>query len=885
MDPHAAVIQDILKSQQVTPERGLSARDAGERLDRMGPNRLREHKQRGPLAIFVEQFKSLVILLLLAAAAAAFAFDRVIESIAIGVALLVNAVVGFGMEYQATRSMSALRELGGITARVRRDGKIKNLNAAQLVPGDIVLLEAGDRVTADLRLIEAANLQLDESALTGESVPVDKSTNVLEKDVELAARTNMAYKGTNITGGSGAGVVVATGMDTAIGHISALVEESEEESTPLEKRLEALGRRLIVLTLALAVLVAAAGLLAGHDPVTILETAIALAVAAVPEGLPVVATIALAKGMRRMARSNAIVKKLSAVEALGSATAILTDKTGTLTENRLKFSRLSLMGRDISYDWKTKTFGDYGDPVKQDTEFRRSMEIGVLCSNASLDDDGATGDPIEVALLEAAESAAITREALVKEYPEEREEAFSSETNMMATIHRAGNRFRYAVKGAPEAVVAAATFVANGSDSRPLDETARRHWLEKNETLASRGLRLLALAEKYETTKKEEPYTGLTIIGLAGLLDPPRAGVADAIGACRRAGIRVIMVTGDHAATASHIGEKLGITGPDRPAPIEGKELGNRKTMNERERQLFRSAAIFARVDPEQKLNIVSLEQEAGAVVAMTGDGINDAPALKKADVGIAMGRRGTEVAREAADMVLRDDAFTTIVTAIEQGRTIFNNIRKFIVYLLSGNLGEIIAVSASAVAGAPIPLLPLQILYINFVNDVLPALALGTTPSDRSVMEQPPRKRRQPLVSAHSWFAIVGYGVIIAGSALLALAGALLWLDLPLPAAVTVSFLTFGFARLWHVFNMRSVETGVFRNAITANGFIWLSLTVGIILLLAAVYLPILGPLLGTKNPGAAGWLVVIVCSLLPLFIIQVMKRKRLLWESHWME
>lgn len=885
MEPYAAPIEEILREQQVDPASGLTAAQARERLERSGPNRITERKRRGAVAIFLSQFKSVVILLLLGAAVTAAVFGRFLEAAAIAVALLVNAIVGFTMEYQAVRSMSALQRLGALTTRVRRDGSVRGIDAEQLVPGDIVLLEAGDRVTADLRLVETANLHCDESTLTGESVPAGKTTAPLEAPVELADRANMAFKGTAITSGTGVGVVIATGMETAIGRVSTLVAESQEEMTPLEKRLEALGRRLAILTFVIAVLVALAGLLAGHNAVTMLETAIALAVAAVPEGLPVAATVALARGMRRMARRNAIVKQLSSVEALGAATTIMTDKTGTLTENRMTLALVALQDRDWARDEHTGTYSADGQiAVGESATLRAALEVGTLCSNASLDRNGGTGDPLEVALLAGASAGlGISRAALLKRYPECREEAFSSDTNMMATVHEAGDRFRYAVKGAPEAVIAACDSIAGDSGPVPLTAATRKEWLRRNHRLASEGLRVLALAEKYADIADAEPYHNLALIGLAGLADPPRKGVAEAIAACRDAGIRVVMITGDHAATAAYIGAQLGIRQPEGENPVEGKELVSGTPLGDKERRRLLSTSIFARVNPEQKLDIITLRQKAGEVVAMTGDGINDAPALKKADVGIAMGRRGTEVARAAADMVLRDDAFTTIVAAVAQGRTIFDNIRKFIVYLLSGNLGEIIAVSAAAVAGAPIPLLPLQILYINFVNDILPALALGTSRSDPAVMRRPPRPRSEALLPPHGWAAVFGYGLIIAGSALLALAGALLWLDLPLPAAVTVSFLTFGFARLWHVFNMRSSGSTLLRNSITRNVLVWLALAVGCALLIAAVYLPLLGSALRTANPGVSGWLLTFACSLLPVVTVQPMKRFELLWESTW--
>ena len=884
--PGSADTASVLDRFDTDPEQGLSRHEVHRRRARYGPNRLVEARSRGALRILVDQFKSLVILLLIAAAVAAFAFDRTVEAVAIGIALLVNGAVGFVMEFQAVRSMAALKRLGGLKTRVRRQGGERSIPADQLVPGDVVRLEAGDQVPADLRIIESEELTCDESALTGESVPVAKASDPVSPQAGLADQTGMAFKGTAITRGAGVGVVVATGMDTEIGRIAALVESSEGELTPLERRLESLGRRLVGLTLVIAVLVAGVGLLAGHPLVTMLETAIALAVAAVPEGLPVVATVALARGMHRMAARNALVKRLAAVESLGAATTILSDKTGTLTENRMTLGRVVLPGESIEVLSSEGRFERDGETLDPDTDdrLRRALEVAVLCNNASL--DGVTGgDPMEKALLRGGQLAGLERDDLLEDWPEEREEPFSSDTMMMSTVHAADAGYRHAVKGAPEAVIDRCKAELGPEGQSRLDDAGRDRWHQINEEMAADGLRVLALAERYTDEPGAASYEEMTLLGLVGLFDPPREGVREAVAACREAGIRVLMVTGDQPATAAHIARELGISEDDAPPPVHGSTLRPPQDMDEATRERDLATAVFARVSPEQKLDIVGLHQQHGAVVAMTGDGVNDAPALKKADVGIAMGQRGTDVAREAADMVLRDDAFTTIVAAIRMGRNIFDNIRRFIVYLLSGNLGEIMAVSAAAAAGAPLPLLPLQILYINFVNDVLPSLALGVNRGEESVMRRPPRERTEALVSPAGWAAVFGYGFLIAATALGALAAAILWLGLGVEAAVTVSFLTFGFARLWHVFNMRAADSGWFINPITRNPFVWVALAVGVALLLAAVYLPVLGDVLGTVDPGPGGWALVIGFSLLPLLIIQPMKAARLLWEGRWLD
>ncbi len=884
--PWAEGADEVLAHFGSDPEKGLSHRDVHRQREIHGLNRLEEARTRGPLGILLDQFKSLVILILMAAALAALAFDREVEAIAIGVALLVNGAVGFVMEYQAIRSMAALKRLGMMKAQVRRGGRETTVPVESLVPGDVVLLAAGDQVPADLRLVQAEGLACDESALTGESVPVFKDVPAVESGAGLAERRNMAFKGTAITQGTAVGLVTATGMHTELGRVASMVQAAEGDLTPLERRLEYLGRRLVALTFLVAVLVAAMGLIAGRPLMAMLETAIALAVAAVPEGLPVVATVALARGMHRMAARNAVVKRLVAVESLGAATTILSDKTGTLTENRMTVSLIAVSGEEFTRDPASGEFrlDNQTLSLEENGRLRRSLETAVLCNNIE-GGDQAGGDPTEMALIQAGEDAGISRSALLEQCPEVREEPFSSESMKMATVHADGSAYRYTIKGAPDAVIECCTAVAREQVDQSLDDAVRREWMERNDTLAESGLRVLALADKHADNPDEAPYEDLTLVGLIGLFDPPRAGVRDAVAACRHAGIRVLMVTGDQPATAAHIAHKLGITGKDEPPPVHGSALKSPEDLTASERERVLAASVFARVSPEQKLDLVALHQQAGAVVAMTGDGINDAPALKKADVGVAMGQRGTDVAREAADMVLRDDAFTTIVAAIRHGRTIFDNIRRFIVYLLSGNLGEIMAVSAAAAAGAPLPLLPLQILYINFVNDVLPCLALGMGRSEETVMRRPPRKRSEALVTRAGWFAVFGYGFIIAASALAAMAVAMLGLGLPTEAAVTVSFLTFGFARLWHIFNMRSADSGLWNNPITRNPFVWLSIAVGLGLLVAAVYLPVLGDVLGTVNPGLAGWVTVLVFSLLPVVIVQPMKQARLLWEGRWID
>ena len=877
---HREPVEAVIANLDTTLETGLSTGEVHARRNRYGPNRLPESRGPGIGRILLNQIESLVVILLFSAAVAAAAFGSTIEAIAILAALLVNTVVGFAMEWRAVRAMEALERMGTAQVHVRRDGKTYRIGADQLVPGDIVVLEAGDMIMADMRLAESNRLQCNESALTGESVAVDKVTEPLAEDqLPIADRRNMAYAGTAVTQGSGTAVVVATGLATELGEIARLVSESGQAITPLEKRLDRLGQRLIWLTLVVAVLVAGAGMLAGTDLRLMVETAIAMAIAAVPEGLPVVATLALAQGMLRMASRNALVKRLSAVETLGSANVIFTDKTGTLTQNHMTLSRVTLDRGTVDLGNDTFQLGETGIDPEQTPELRAFLETASLCNNASVESHGAVGDPTEIALLEAAAGAGFGRPTLLESWPETREVSFDPAVNMMATYHRVDDGFRVALKGAPESVIDACVRVLTADGERELDEEERQAWMQRSEALAADGLRTLMLAQKVADADTGEPYEGLTLLGVAGLHDPPRPGIRETIAACQEAGIRLVMVTGDHDATARAVAREIGIAGTDAPA-TDPAILDRLDDLTSAERTSLLAQGVFARISPRQKLELIQLYQEDGWVVGMIGDGVNDAPGLKKADIGIAMGKRGTEVAREAADMVLKDDAFATIVDAVRHGRTIFQNIRRFIVYLLSGNLGEILAISAAAMVAAPLPMLPLQILYINFVSDVMPALALGLNRSETGIMDRPPRDPTEPILMRRHWSAIGGYAVIIAAAALAAFAVALLVLELDTAMAVTISFLTFGFARLWHVFNMRSSRSPLVINEVTRNGFIWAAVGIGVLLLLVATYFAPLAGILGVTPPGGREWLLILGFSLLPLLVVQVLKHLELWWE-----
>lgn len=864
--PWSRSAEEILDELSVSTEDGLSADEAARRLLHFGPNQLSESRPRSLLSLLLDQFKSIVVILLIVVGVLAIVLDDALEGMAIFSVVALNALVGFLTEWRATRSMEALRRLGHVDTIVVRDGQMMELPASELVPGDIVILEGGDVVTADMRLIESAELQADESPLTGESLPVSKGTENVAAQARVMDRHNMLFKGTALTSGSAKAVVVGTGYETEIGQIANLVSKASAQATPLEKRLDALAARLVWIVLLIAALVAVAGFAAGRDIWLAIEVAIVLAVAAIPEGLPIVATIALARGMWRMANRNALIARLSAVETLGATGMILTDKTGTLTENRMSVTSIRLA------DLELEVVGTQKPELSDSTEqLGGLLEVAALCNNASfrVEENGAVdavGDATEIALLQLAAKYAIVRPALIQQRPETREYAFDPPTKRMATVHESQDGFLVAVKGAAEAILPLCQEELGATGSRALTAEARGAWLRQVDELGSRGLRTLAFARKLSSTEDSDPYVGLTLLGIVGLEDPPRQGVLEAIQQCHAAGIDVAMVTGDHPATARHIATQVGIVPADASEDLFLSGDAFELPRDEHSLARLLQVRVFSRFTPTQKLQLMGLHQRNGQVVAMTGDGVNDAPALKKADIGIAMGIRGTDVAKEASDMVLQDDEFGTIVVAVSHGRAIFENIRKFVVYLLSCNISEIIVVSLATLVSAPLPLLPLQILFLNLVTDVFPALALGVCEGAPDLMQEKPRAPQEEVVTRRHWQRIVIHGAIIAMTVLVAMAIAINYLEFSTARAVTVSFCTLALAQLWHVFNMRSNISEPFYNEITRNLWVWAAIAVCIILILLAVYVPLLATVLQLEHPGLDGWLLIVIMSLVPL-------------------
>lgn len=857
-DVHALPAADVAAHLQTNLEAGLSKHEAQARLENFGGNLLSVHRRRNLLLILLSQLKSPVVWLLLAAMLLAAAFRGGFEVATIGVVVILNTLIGFFSEWRAERAMESLRALGTPNAVVVRDGMRQIVPAETLVPGDIVIVEAGDIIPADMRIGSAAGLSVDESTLTGESLAQEKSETAVEPNTPLPDRDSMLHRGTAVTHGVGRGIVTATGMNTELGHITRLVSGVAPQKTPLEEQLGRLSWQLTLLTLIIAAGLTLAGLARGQDLFLVVETTVALAVAAIPEGLPVVATLALARGMWRMANSNALVERLAAVETLGAATLICTDKTGTLTENRMTVSEI----------WTAEGGrGSHSADRPIDAAMTEALEAAVLCNNADFGPDGKPlGDPMETALLRAAQESGIDPTALRGSHPRLKEIPFNSTRKMMATSHGATDKgtgpTTVIVKGAPEVVLEACNMLPEDRDA----------WRNRTVDMASDGLRVIAVACKRQIHLAEEPFEDLTFLGLIGMEDPPRADIHEAIAACHAAGIRVVMMTGDHAVTARNIAMDVGLVGEDARV-VDGEALGTLADLSEEKREDVRRADIFARVSPAQKYDLVRLHQEAGEIVAMTGDGVNDAPALKQADIGVAMGIRGTQVAREAAAMVLRDDAFSTIVAAIREGRVIFRNIQRFTAYLLSCNLSEIMLVAGAIACGLPLPLTPLQILFLNLVTDMFPAFALGLAKGDAGVLRSKPRMPDKPLLTRPLWTLVIGLGTSIALATLTAFLLALTVLKSSPTEAVTVSFLTLALAQLWNVFNMRDPRSAIIRNDIVLSGLIWAALALCIAILGIALYTPAIRSVLTITPPSPDLWLLILAASLVPLLIGQIGK------------
>lgn len=856
-EPFALASTEVLHQSGVDKEVGLSSAEAKQRLTTFGLNKIEQDKSTPWWQLLFNQFKSPLVLLLLVATGLSFFFQEWLDGFAIIAVILINAIIGFSMEFQAGQSMKALKKLAAVSCKVKRNAKIIQINAEEIVPGDLVFLEAGDLVPADLRIYHHAHLQADESSLTGESAPVNKTDAALPENTLLADRKNMLYSGTFITKGNAWGVVMSTGLNTELGKISSLVHSATQAATPLEEKLEELSRQLIKITVALVVIIFFSGWLAGRDVFLMLKTSIALAVAAIPEGLPIVATIALANGMIKMARQNVIVKRLSAVETLGGTSIICTDKTGTLTENRMTVAQDDASGKT----WKTN---------------ERIREAAILCNTAEIDRLGnEIGDALETALLKAIEPFHHISDTR-KKFPKLSEEPFSSETKRMATAHQHGTKVLVYAKGAAEEIIRLCHTYEHNSSVASLSPEVKKNLLLEAERMATKGYKVIAFAYAEHDSAPADLFSQLTFLGFVCLIDPPRKDARQAIQECASAGINVVMVTGDQPATAKEIAHQLSMKSEHEVIP--GAMMKPYKELDESDRKAWLSTSVFARVSPAQKLDLVSVYQDAKYIVAMTGDGVNDAPALKKADIGVAMGLRGTQVAQEVADMVIKDDSFASIVAAIRQGRIIFENIRKFVIYLLSCNLSELLIISTASILNLHFQLFPLQILYINIITDVIPALALGMTEGNSSIMKHHPRNKNEAIIDKARWKAVFTYSLVITVSCLAAVlvgheithSGKNILAD----DCNNILFFSLIGTQLLHTLNMNSGRGNFFRSEVVRNRYVWLAIAICIVLLVLSAKIPTVEKVLDIKAISGFDLLIISSSSLFSLLVIQLTKQ-----------
>jgi len=855
-----------------TDEHGLSQAAAAKRLEQYGHNALNQQKSTSLLQKFIAQFKDFMIIVLLVAALIAAFTGEAVDAIIILLVVVLNAVFGVFQEAKAEEAINALKEMAAPDATVLRDGQLQTVKSDDLVPGDIVSLEAGDIVPADLRLIESASLKVEESALTGESVPVEKQAETLTADdLAIGDRVNMAYMNSNVTYGRGTGIVVATGMQTEVGRIAGMIEAADETTTPLQANLTQLGKSLTILILVIAAVVFGIGMVRGSESlINMLLTAISLAVAAIPEGLPAIVTITLALGTQRMAKRHALVRKLPAVETLGSTDIIASDKTGTLTQNKMTVEKLYVNQELVD-----------AKPTHLATDSHLA-QVMILSNDTKIMTDGLAGDPTETALVQYNLDQAYPVDQLLKTLPRVGEVPFDSERKLMSTIHPLANgKFLVAVKGAPDELLKRVTAVEINGDVTPITKAIRDQILATNHELATQALRVLMFAYKEitavpATLNSETVENDLVFAGMVGMIDPERPEVEQAVIEAKSAGIRPLMITGDHRDTAEAIAVRLGIIDAgDDAAVITGAELDELSDA-EFDKKVS-DYSVYARVAPEHKVRIVNAWQHRGKVVAMTGDGVNDAPALKAADIGIGMGITGTEVSKGASDMVLADDNFATIVVAVEEGRKVFANIQKAIQYLLSANLGEVLTLFMMTMLGWQI-LAPVHILWINLVTDTLPAIALGVEPTEKNIMKHQPRGRQSNFFSGGVFSSIIYQGLLEGGITLL-----VYWLALTYPVhasaslahadALTMAFITLGLIQLFHAFNSKSIHQSLFTVGLFRNKFFNWAIVIAFALLAMTVVVPGFNSIFHVTPLDAYQWGIILAASLSMVIIVEIVK------------
>jgi Ca2+-transporting ATPase len=868
---HTETIGAVCDELESDLERGLSQRQVEERQRTVGPNQIEDASTVRPWVLFVNQFRDFMVLVLLAATAISFALGETGDALTIVAIVVMNAILGFFQEYRAEQSVATLKALTAPMARVWRDGQLQEIPARELVPGDLIELEAGDRVPADARVVQATSLKTDEAALTGESTPVSKIPDPLgDPALPVAERTNLVFMGTTVARGRGRALVVATGMATEMGTIAHLIRDAMEDQTPLQRRLEHLGKVLVMLSVAIVAVVVLTGLARGEPLYEMFLTGVSLAVAAIPEGLPAIVTVALALGVQRMIRAHAIVRRLPAVETLGCTTVICSDKTGTLTKNRMTVTEVWASGQQArrpvtgTFAWPAGT-----EPV---------LQAAAICTNAFLASErpsdeelGGQGDPTEIALLQAAVHGGLKPSELKRDYVRLGEIPFESERQRMTVfVTNPRNQPEIYTKGAVEVVLPLCRYVLWGEHSVGLDRAHRAAILTANETMAQNALRVLAVA--YRPARTGEPEAqwerDLIFMGLVGMIDPPRPEAIQAVRLARQAGIQTVMITGDHPNTAQAVAHELGMLG-SQDEVLTGRQLD--ALSDEELAQRVDRIRVYARVSPPHKLRVVKAWKQRGDVVAMTGDGVNDAPAVKEADIGIAMGLTGTDVTKEASAMILTDDNFATIVRAVAEGRAIYDNIRKFIRYLLSCNIGEVLVMFLAAFLGMPLPLLPIQILLVNLVTDGLPALALGVDPPSPDVMSRPPRPPKESVFARGLGTKIAFRGVLIGVSTLVVFGLALGPLTLGLRTARTMALATLVFSQLFHVFDVRSDKRSFWEVGIWSNPWAVVAVASSVAMLLSVIYLPSLAILFKVSPLSAQAWILVMLASTFVQFIATV--------------
>ncbi len=872
---YSSSIDEALNTMEVKPSEGLSNTEVEKRLQEYGKNKLQEQKRKSIWRIFFEQLNDALIYVLFAAVGITFFMGEYTDGIIILIVILINAFLGLFQEVRANNAIEALRNLSHPKAVVKRDGKVVEIDSELLVPGDIVLLEAGRYIPADLRLIETANLQIDESALTGESVAAEKDAEAKfdEEYIPLGDRINLAYMSTLVTYGRGVGLVIGTSNQTEVGKIAGFLESDESEETPLEIRLDHLGKTLGKVAIGICVVIFIISYFQGRDLTEMFLTSVSLAVASIPEGLAAIVAIVLSIGVTKMAKQNAIIKKLPAVETLGSVNIVCSDKTGTLTQNKMTVQEAFTFSDDlISVD-------DEGENTFEENLLAEAM---VLASDATLEEDKQTGDPTEVALLALADQWEMDRKELQDKQPRVDELAFDSDRKMMSTLHNHDSKYILYTKGAVDSLLPNCKYIIQNEELQPITEEHKKQIADAVEEMSSKALRTLAVAFKESDSKidKEEFEKDLVFIGVVGMIDPPREEVKDSIEKAKEAGVTTIMITGDHGNTAFAIAKELGIA-ENFDQVTTGKEI-NAISYEELESHIG-DYRVFARVSPEHKVNIVKAFKSKGNIVSMTGDGVNDAPSLNAADIGVAMGITGTDVAKNASDMILADDNFSTIIGAIEQGRNIYNNIKKSVVFLLASNLGEVITMLVTIVAGLPVPLLATQLLWINLITDTLPAVALGMDPGDPNVMKEKPRELNENFFSHGGTQRVVVAGILIG---LLTAAAFLIGyfehgynpFNDQIPEEIhsyarTMAFLTIIACQLFYSLSFRSEHKSIFKVGIFSNKYLVFAIILGFALQLLVLFVPVLRESFKLQIIGINDWLKVLGFGLVPLFVNELFK------------